>query len=88
MSGQKKLIQCLATFAGFESRGPGKFPPLYRITPHTKAVNPPVVKYFSPGPSIRVQAISREPIADANFKIPDGYRKMEIPQIPGMPAGR
>ena len=34
----------------------------------------------------RVQAISREAIAD--FKIPDGYRKIEMPQIPGMPAGR
>ena len=38
--------------------------------------------------TIRVQAISREPIADTDFKIPDGYRKMEMPQIPGMPAGR
>lgn len=38
--------------------------------------------------TVRVQAISREPIADADFKIPEGYRKMEIPQIPGLPAGR
>ena len=38
--------------------------------------------------TVRVQAISREPIADSEFKIPDGYRKMEIPQIPGLPAGR
>ena len=38
--------------------------------------------------TVRVQALSREPIADSDFKIPDGYRKMEIPQIPGMPVGR
>ena len=39
--------------------------------------------------TVRVQAISREPIPDADFKIPDGYRKMEMPlKIPGMPAGR
>ncbi|MEI8311424.1 MAG: DUF4412 domain-containing protein [Verrucomicrobiota bacterium] len=38
--------------------------------------------------TIRVQAISRDGIADSEFKIPDGYRKMEIPQIPGMPTGR
>lgn len=38
--------------------------------------------------TIRVQAISREPIPDSDFQIPGGYRKMEMPQIPGMPAGR
>lgn len=38
--------------------------------------------------TIRVQAISREVIPDADFKVPDGYRTMEVPQIPGMPAGR
>lgn len=38
--------------------------------------------------TIRVQAISREAIADATFKIPDGYRKIEMPQIPGNPATR
>ena len=38
--------------------------------------------------TIRVQAVSRDGISDCEFKIPDGYRKMEIPQIPGMPAGR
>jgi hypothetical protein len=38
--------------------------------------------------TIRVQAISREAIADAVFKIPDGYRKIEMPQIPGIPAAR
>jgi hypothetical protein len=37
--------------------------------------------------TIRVQALSRKDIADAEFKIPDGYRKVEIPQIP-LPAGR
>ena len=38
--------------------------------------------------TIRVQAISREAISDADFKVPEGYRTMELPQIPGMPAGR
>ena len=38
--------------------------------------------------TIRVQAISREAISDADFKVPVGYRAMEIPKIPGMPAGR
>lgn len=38
--------------------------------------------------TIRVQAVSRDGISDSEFKIPDGYRKMEIPQIPGMPTGR
>ena len=38
--------------------------------------------------TVRVLAISREPIADSDFKVPDGYREIEMPQIPGMPAGR
>lgn len=38
--------------------------------------------------TIRVQAVSRDAIADSVFKIPDGYRKMELPQIPGIPSAR
>ena len=38
--------------------------------------------------TVRVQAISREALEEADFKIPEGYRKMEIPQIPGMPGNR
>lgn len=38
--------------------------------------------------TIRVQAVSRDAIADSEFKIPEGYRKMEMPQMPGMPAGK
>ena len=38
--------------------------------------------------TIRVQAISREAIAKSDFQIPEGYRKVEMPRMPGVPAGQ
>lgn len=39
--------------------------------------------------TIRVLAVSRESVSDAEFQIPKDYRKMEIPKIPGfMPSGQ
>lgn len=38
--------------------------------------------------TLRVMAVSRDPIPEEDFKIPKDYRKMEMPQIPGLPAGQ
>lgn len=38
--------------------------------------------------TVRVLAVSRESIPDAEFQIPRDYRKMEMPKIPGLPSGQ
>lgn len=80
----KELSQQMLSFAPqFSQSSIASNPALQGFPVLTELTAPDGKKTIS-----RVQAISREAIPDADFEIPAGYRKMEIPKMPDIPAGR
>ncbi len=80
------LVESLMTIAPQLKQFQGQFadnPSLQGLPMLTEIIGPGGEKT-----TLRVMAVSRETIPEEDFKIPNDYRKVEMPQIPGLPSGQ